>query len=214
MSEVPEAVEVITEIQLTVARPCANPNGNYVGLSQAQRERLGVQVGDTVEVVGEDGESLGLFTVGKGSKDLIQTPSKFTTNGVDVGSMITVRTIKRPPERDMEFTVQHAAETVDPEKHTRRRDIIAKRLGSDPDVYVTIPTALAAQIGIRPPPGKTIASIGFGKIKGTDGVVHNIAIVPTGNSIGFTTKAAEQLDIPPQLTTIRIKVDNGVLVIN
>ncbi len=208
-----EAVEIVPEMRLTVAGPCNNPAGQYVGLNQGQREKLGVEVGQTVELVGDDGKSLGVFTVGTGSKKLLLTPGSFTANGVDVERIVTVRARKNPPEEDLEFGVQHLAETADKEKHERRQDIILNRLKLDPDIYITIPTSLAAQIGIKPPSGKTIAPISQGIIKGADGQEHEVAIVPTGSLIGFTTKAAEKLGIPAQLEKIRLRIDNGKLVI-
>lgn len=209
----PESSEIIPKMTLTVASPCKNPNGHYVGLSQGQREKLKVQAGETVELFDDDRKSIGIFTVGSGSKELLLAPTKFTANGIDAGATVIVSARKKPSENDTEFNVQFNVENANPENHERRGDIIKNRLGMDPDVYLTIPTVLATQIGIKPPQGKTIAPISKGQIKDAEGKVHEIAIVPTGSSIGFTTKAAEQLAIPAQLQTIRIRVDGGMLVI-
>jgi hypothetical protein len=210
----PESAEVVPEMTLTVAGPCKNPNGHYVGLNQGQREKLQVQMGETVELFDDGGKSIGVFTVGSGSKELLLTPAKFTANGIDAGATVKVSARKKPPEDDIAFNVQFNVENVNPENDQRRSDIIQNRLKMDPDVYLTVPTSLATQIGIKPPQGKTIAPISKGQIKDAEGKIHEIAIVPTGSSIGFTTKAAKQLSIPAQLQTIRIRVDNGMLMIS
>lgn len=210
-----EAVETEPELRLTVAGPCNNSNGRYVGLNQWQREQLKVTVGETVELFSDDGANIGVFTVGTGSKKLLNNTAIFTANvdAAHIGKMLTVKPRKQAPENPMEFCVQHMVEKVDAEKNARRRDIIEHRLQLDPAVYVTIPTPVAALLGIKAPSGQTIAPISRGKIRGVDGKDCEIAFVPTSDSIGFTSEAAKKLGIPPQLEKIRIQIDNGVLVI-
>ncbi len=210
----PEGVEKVPELHLTVAGPCNNPSGRYVGLNQWQREQLAVAVGETVELFSDDGASIGVFTVGTGSKKLLNKTDVFTANvdSAHIEKVLTVKARKLAPESPMELNVQHMAEKADKEKDARRRDIIEHRLKLDPAVYVTIPTPVAALLGIKAPQGQTIAPISSGKIRGLDGKDCEIAFVPTGSSIGFTSEAAKKLGIPPQLEKIRIRVDNGVLV--
>lgn len=208
-----EAVEAMPELRLTVAGECNNNAGKYVGLNQGQREALHVSVGGTVELLDDEGKRVGIFTVGTGSKSLSRTPGQFTANGIDTGKTVTLRAMKGPPEGELPFELQHGIEGANSENHIRRQGIIRDRLNLDPEAYVTIPTSLAAQIGIKPAPGKTIAPISKATIKGVDGVEHEVAIVPTGTAVGLTTAAAEKLQIPIALRTIRLRVDAGKLVI-
>lgn len=213
--EATEAAETVPELLLTVTGLCNNPIGRYVGLNKGQREQLQVEIGGVVELVGDDGRSIGVFIVGSGSKTLLHQPDAFTANCVETGKTYKVRRPKSgPQESDTELSVRHAVETQDPEKHERHKGIIEIRLKLDPELYVVIPGALAHQMGIRPPQGKTIASISTGRIKGVDGNVREIPVVPAGSEIGFTTKAAQQLGIPHELKSIRVRVEDGILVIS
>ncbi len=208
----PEAAETVPEMSLTVAGACNNPRGNYVGLNRGQRDRLQVDIGSSVELLDGAGKSLGIFTVGTGSRSLLLETGKFTANGIDTGTTVTVKKAVKKPEREIRLPVTHGIESS--EQHERRAGIIQGRFPDmDPEVYITIPTALGRELGLQPSPAKaTVLSISKSKVRigGTD---HDIAVVPSGNNMGFTSKAAEKLGIPLELGAITVRVDNGVLVI-
>lgn len=208
----PEAVERVPEMRLAVAGACNNPHGNYVGLNKGQRDKLQVEVGSSVELFDDAGRSLGVFTVGTGSKALLLEPTKFTANGMDMGTTVTVKRAVKKPEQEIRLHVSHGVETS--ESHERRVGIIQRRFPEmDPEIYITVPTALGRELGFPPNPAKaTILSITKGKIR-IGGIDHEIVMVPSGNTIGFTTQAAQKLGIPAELGTITVRVDNGVLVI-
>ena len=67
--KVKDAAETVPELCLTVGASCSNTNGQFVGLNKLQREKLGVDENGTVELVDAEGRSLGIFTVGQGSKN-------------------------------------------------------------------------------------------------------------------------------------------------
>lgn len=207
-----EGAETVPEMSLTVAGACNTHHGHYVGLSKGQRDRLGVEVGASVELVDGAGKSLGIFTVGTGSKALLLEPTKFTANGVDTGSTVTVKKAVKKPEREIPLPVTHGVETS--ELHERRAGIIRNRFPDmDPESYIVVPTAVGRELGFSPSPAKaTVLSISKGKVRvgGTD---HEIIMVPSGTAIGFTTKAAQTLGIPQELRTLTLRIDNGVLVI-
>lgn len=223
-AEMKEASEKGPELRLNVAGPCKNPEGKYVGLSKVQRDRLGVEVGGNVELFDVGGKSLGLFMVGSGSKELLSQPEAFTVNGVSSGEAVTVKKAADKQESDMTFDVVHGVEVVpgglseDEKKKyegrlASRASKIAERFpGLDPRAYVVVPSSLAKSMGIEAPKGSTVLPVSKGKVR-IGGTEHEIAVVPSGNSIGFTTEAAKSLGIPTQLNQIRVRVIDGVLVI-
>lgn len=217
LSQETEAVESEPALRLTVADHCKNSAGLYVGLSKVQRGKLGVEIGGTVELFDDKNKSLGVFTVGTGSKEYLEMTDVFTANNVTKGEIVTVKKSVATPDKPNEFNlpVEHAVEkTTDPKRHAARKEKIAQRFPhSDPDMYITLPTAIASQLGIKPETGKTVAPISKCLVCPASGWDVQMVIVPTGTGIGFTSDAAEELDIPKELTEIRIIIDKGVLVI-
>lgn len=209
------AVEVVPSLELRLEAACSNPDGNYVGLSAAQRSRLGVEVGGTVELM-DGSQSLGLFMVGKGLKVLQSQPDAFSANLADgfKGRSITVRKAPAKMEKDVSYMVSLGAEAS--ERHERRKTVIAERFSDmDPEAYVTVPTALLKQMGVTPLPDSkkaTALPISKGQLKIGD-QMHTVVFVPSGEAIGFTTKAATQLNIPVSLFNLRVRVEEGVLVV-
>lgn len=59
-----ESAEKVDKVELQVAGKC-NSDGKYVGLSDAERKKRGIELKDQVEVLDDHGKSLGTFTVGK-----------------------------------------------------------------------------------------------------------------------------------------------------
>ena len=214
-SKAPEHAEAVPKLNLTVAGPCKNPHGNYVGLSAIQRNKLGIEVGGVVELFDLE-KSLGVFMVGTGSKELLNAPTSFTTNGVSAGTTITVRKaatkLESGSEKAFKYKVAHGVQTRDVEKHKRRVGIIAERFKDMyTEAYVTVPSALMKSLGMGEK-GATVLPISKCVIR-VAGVDHEIVLVPTGNDIGFTSAAAAKLGIPEQLDEITVRIDNGVLVI-
>lgn len=212
-----EAAESEPSLRLTVVDHCKNPAGLYVGLSQVQRAKLGVEKGGTVELFDGKGKSLGVFTVGAGSVEYINMTDVFTANQVSTGAIVNVKKSVATPDKPQEFTLQvmHAVEkTIEPEKHRARTEKIAMRFPKlDSEMYITLPTSIAFQLGIKPEPGKTVAPISKCVIRDASGREVEIAIVPTGTNIGFTLDAAKELDIPKEFSEIKIIIDKGVLII-
>ena len=219
-----EAVEAVPELKLVAASSCKNPDGRYVGLSKVQRDKLGVEVGGNVELFDAAGKSLGLFSVGTGSKELLKEEAKFTVNGVAAGEAVTARKASEKQESDMAFAVTHGVEStpagLDDAAKQKYEDRLASRASKiaerfpelDSKAYVVVPTAVAKSMGVEGPKGSTVLPISKGKIKLGD-VVTEIAIVPSGNNIGFTTEAAKSIGIPDQIKELRVRVVDGVLVI-
>ena len=216
-----EAKEKEPELSLTVARGCNNPDGRYVGLSGRQRDALKVAVGGIVELF-ENGQSLGLFTVGKGAAELTGKPEQFTSNVVEPGKSVTVKKADKNRETVMTFGVTHGVENVPAnlqgeeakkyaDRTARRMQIIGERFpGVSTDEFMIIPTAvLNAMTG----ESVRIASISKQKIRFA-GVETEMVVVPAGNDVGLTTKAAQKLKIPAGVTELRVRVERGVLVID
>lgn len=215
MAAVQENREAVPELKLTVFDSCKNPNGLYVGLSKLQRDRLGVEVGGTVEITDEKKQSLGVFTVGKGSSEIADHTDLFTANGIEKSATVTVRKSVSTPDKPREFTFPciHSVEKMDQTKHTARTEEIASRFPDlDQEAYAVLPTAVASELGIKPEAGKTVAPISRGRVK-VSGIETEIAIVPSGQTVGFTSAAAKKLNIPAGLAEIKIIIDKGVLVI-
>lgn len=169
-------------------------------------------MGSSVELFDGGGKSLGIFTVGTGSKVLLLDPGKFTANGVDMGTAVIVKKAVKKPEREIDLPVTHGIEAA--EQHERRAGIIRNRFSDmDPETYITVPTALGRELGFSPSPAvATVLSISRGKVRIGD-TYHEIVMVPSGTTVGFTTQAAQKLGIPAELGTIKVRVDNGILVI-
>jgi hypothetical protein len=216
-----EIKEKEPELRLEVVRECNNPEGLYVGMSKKQRDALGVQVGGTVELF-DGSRSLGIFTIGTGAVELTKEPGKFTANGIEPGKTVTA---KKAPEKvltTMELPLSHGIEKTptglspeDEQKHTeritRRMQIIGERFpGVATDEFITVPTAVVNQmLGSK----VKIATISQLKVR-LGGEEIEIVMVPAGKDIGLTTKAAAKLGIPPELTKIRFKIVDGVMVID
>lgn len=206
----PEAQEILPEISLTVAGPCKNPAGAYVSLSKAQRDKLGITEGGTVEIF-LDGESQGIFTVGLGSKELRDEPQKFNANLVDAGKTVTLRKPANLRETTFSYPVSDIELNPDDEKLMKRKNIIETRFpDTDPEEYITLPTpVINAMLGDATKIGKISRTvIKFG------GVNHAITVVPSGTTFGMTQKARQKLNIPNGLTNLRIVIEDGNLVIN
>jgi hypothetical protein len=216
-----EDAEKEPQLKMTVYGPCKNPEGRYVGLSKKQRDALGVVEGGTVEII-LDKESLGVYTVGKGSTEIVKIPDLFTVNGIEGGHLVTVRKPKETGENVMKFGVRHGVETVPEElkdekakeyteRTARRMKIIAERFpGVSTDEFMTVPTAV---LNLITGDSAKIAGISRQKVRFA-GKETEITVVPAGNDIGLTTKAAEELNIPTEIKELGIRVENGVLVID
>lgn len=219
--QAPEAKEKEPELNLTVAQPCKNPEGRFVGLSKRQRDALQVSEGGTVELF-EGGQSLGIFAVGKGSSELTKSPELFSVNGVDAGKTVTVKKAVETKERVMKLGLTHGVEDVPAhlqgdeakkyaDRTVRRMQIIGERFpGADTDEYMTIPTGVLNSMT-----GELAKVAAISKQKVRYGSTEmEIVMVPAGNDIGLTTKAAQKLNIPTAATELRFRVDSGVLVID
>lgn len=215
-----ETKEQEPQLELTVAGPCNNPEGRYVGLSKKQRDALGVVSGGTAELFA-DGKSLGIFTVGSGSKELIGKP-EFTANDVDVGKQVVVKKVVEVGLTTQELSVAHGIENVPTglnseeakkyqERTIRRMQIVAERFpGVVIHEFMTIPTAVLNQLAGSE---VKIPAISQGRVR-IGGKEIEIVMVPAGKDVGSTTKAAEKLGIPPELKQIRFRIIDGVMVID
>lgn len=212
----PELVEAEPTLKLTVAGPCNNPNGLYVGLGQKQRDKLDVEVGDTV-VLRDPAtkEIIGYYVVGLGSSKLKDEPTRFTANGVEVGKEVEV--VKASAETQaaaFKLNIVSGAEAG--EKHEKRKGIIAERFGAkgfDGEIYIVLPTALAKKITGQETQAK-VASIALGKVK-ILGEEVEIPIVPAGNDFAMTSAAATKLKMPASITAGEFYVNEAnVLVMN
>ena len=195
----PEAIEVL-ELKLTVAGPCNTTDTDYVGLSPVQRDKLGVKEGDIVELFDSSDKSLGrAFRVGKGSKEFLENPEVFTANGVSENTTVTIKKINNLEGKKFYYDVAYNAENSP--NNEKRKQIIANRLKINPEIYITVPEALV---------GKQIKT---GKIQ-YNGALKEIAIVPAGDKIGFTTEAAKHCGIPTGSKKVNVKIENDVIVIS
>jgi len=203
-----DAKELEPTLSLRVAGPCQTPEGLYLGLSKRQRDALNVNVGDTVAVF--DGErSLGIYTVGTGSRDLLSFPEQFTINGVAPESQLTLKKAPSQLETPVTYLLSHGVESDT--KHTQRLEIISRCFPeADANEYITIPTALLNTLtGGR---GR-VPAITKGQVRIGD-TTHTMVLVPSGTGIGLTTAAATKLRIPQRLTNAQVRVENGVLIFN
>jgi len=206
----PESAEQVPELKLQFEGSCENhKKGKIIELNQGQREELHVEVGQNVELIGPAGEVIGVFTVARGAKanHALMRTGAFRANAPEnfIGQTLTIRASKGPAEG--ELRLQRRAETAPgPEQRMPREYYIEHALGLDPKVYVTIPKALATQMGITSPIAK-------GKIAGADSKEHEMAIVVTESAfVGFTTQAAKLLNLPAMLNNIKLRVEDGKLV--
>ena len=212
-----ESAETERVLPLTVAGPCKNTDGHYVGLSGGQRAALKVKVGDSVLLVSQNDDALGMYTVGPGRADLLGEPENFTANGLEVNTAVKVRRIPRecPP---MKLPFEYGAEN-DP-KHERRRGKISGRFDNhDGESYLVLPTAVARQLQFDSAgaEGKrtTKEIIGLGNVR-IGRIKIRIPIVPAGGLFEITTQASVELGIPENGgSQAEYFVDKeGVLVIN
>lgn len=210
-----ESKEVIPSLKLKVAGPCKNPAGRYVGLSKGQRDQLGVELNESVELFA-DGKSLGSFVVGFGSKEIMKNIDQFTANleGITDQKEITVRKISREDlqNKAQELPFESGIETKD--AHLRRMQIIEKRFPEmNAGEYITVPTAIGQQLGLEGSrPGATILNISKGKLRFGQ-TVYDIAIVPGGTNLGMTQLLAKRLGIPVELKTVKFAIEGGMLVL-
>jgi|GEM_PF-2134003 len=216
-----ESAESEPELTLTVAQPCKNPAGLYVGLSKKQRTALNVEVGGTVEIT-MDNQVIGLFTVGLGSKELADKPGAFTANGITTGLEVTLKKATESAETTVNLPTRHGIEKApsdlsEPEKNeydaktTKRLNIIAERFPEteDKQEFITLPTAIVNKLTGE---AKKVASIAMHKIR-IGGQETSIIVVPGGTEFGFTKSAANKLNIPENLQTIGVRIDNDTIVI-
>ncbi len=216
-----ESAEREPELALTVAQPCKNPAGLYVGLSKKQRTALNVEVGGTVEIT-MDNQAIGLFTVGLGSKELADKPAAFTANGITPGSEVTVKKATESVETAVSLPTRHGIETApsdlsEPEKKeydaktTRRLNIISERFPEveDKQEFITLPTSIVNQLTGE---AKKVASIAKHKIR-IGGQETLMIVVPGGTEFGLTKSAALKLNIPENLQTIGVRIENDTIVI-
>lgn len=212
----PEVVEAEPILRLAVHGPCKNPNGNYVGLNKAQRDKLGVVEGETV-VLKADGKVVGYYVVGKGSKEIADQSGAFTANGVDVGAVVEVQ--KAGDLSENLVTLPFAVDAEKGERHAARSEKIKNRFaGQDGETYCVVPTALFNKMAIegdvqsaRP----TMGAISIGKVK-IGGVEKSIPIVPSGTAFSLTSKAAKEFSVPAGVGTHADFFVNkeGMLVLN
>lgn len=211
-----DAAERMLKLTLTVTEEC-NSQGNYVGLSKAQREKLGVNVGDVVTLRGADGKVFGQRTVGLGKNSLAGRPGEFSANGVQIGESVTV--VKGVVENALNnLSVSKGVESG--EKHGRRSGIINERFGKkgfNGEVYVVLPDAVVRQISTQVPrsgDGKpNVSSIALGSVKIGE-TVRELPVVPAGSEMGLTSESAKMLGVPDGLKSCEFYVKDGVLVVN
>lgn len=207
-------VETEPKLNATVAGPCNNPNGLYVGLSKAQREALGVDIGGTVMLRTADGKILGIFTVGTGSKELLGQP-KITANGIEVGMDVIAVKANANEGNLNSLPLKFAAEND--EKHVRRSGIIVQRFGQqgfNGESYIVLPTAIAKELTGQGQDKSTVASIALGKIR-ICGVEKTLPIVPAGSDFAMTSKAAQELGITTSgVSKVDFYFKDGPLVVN
>jgi hypothetical protein len=192
------------ELTLTIAGKC-DSEGKFIGMNKRQREALDVVEGDSVELSGPDGKSLGIFTVGKGSKELLKEKEKFTAN-VDVTGEVKLKKVDKTnvAEKAQALAAEFGVEKND--RHTRRSEIISERFPElDKDTYLVIPGALLESLSISAGEG-TIKSISKGVVRIGDKRV-TMGLVPAGTAAGMTEKAQSALGIPPSTTKIDFRID-------
>lgn len=210
----PEDVETEPKLEVAVAGPCKNPNGLYVGLSKVQRDKIGVEVGGTVMLRKPTGEVLGIYTVGSGSKELLDQP-RITANQITIGTDIEVVRANVKMEDLNNLPLVFGAEGG--EKHERRSSVITERFGNqgfDGQSYLVLPTAVAKMITGQAGDKTKIASIALGKIK-IGGVEKTLPIVPSEINFGMTTGAAQELGIPSGAASkIEFYFKDGALIVN
>lgn len=209
-TEVSRVVETVVEspsITSEVSGPCKNPEGKLVGLSPVKREKLGVEVGDFVEVEGHGVFTVAPALVGNLGQNLV------AVNGVTPGTKVTIRKVPEGADNAQKLAVEHGVEAD--EKHEKRRLKIASRFPAmDPDTYLCVPTSLAPALGLPATEveGKRVYGIAV-SIVNVGGVIHEIPLVPTGAKLGLTSQAAQKLNIPKELKDVEVRVKDGVLVI-
>lgn len=192
------------QLTLTIEGKCES-EGQYVGLNKRQRDLLGVNEGDSVEISDAEGKSLGIFTVGKGSKALLKEKEKFTANVETTGS-VTLKKVDKVTvaEKAQTLSVEFGVEKKD--QHTRRSEIISERFPDlDKDTYMVIPSSMLESLSVSADKG-TIKSISKGVVRIGDKRV-TMGLVPAGTTAGMTEKAKSALDIPSTTTKIDFRID-------
>ncbi|OGJ48449.1 MAG: hypothetical protein A3J96_00255 [Sulfurimonas sp. RIFOXYC2_FULL_36_7] len=219
-----ENIEKEPELKLINAGPCSSP-GQFIGLSKAQREILGVQPGESVLLYDNNNEPIGEFTVGMGSKQFLKERTKFTANLTPKFSNqeITIRKkTENQKEAPQEWEFSIGVETN--EKNPQRQKIIATRFKDmDPQSYVVIPTPLAKSLNFpsaNNPEKPNLLQISKFKIRTHSNQTIEMIGVPAGQKLEFTTKAAqitgikELKDLSKELNSLKVRVEDNTLIIS
>ncbi|MEK7673006.1 MAG: hypothetical protein AAB373_03910 [Patescibacteria group bacterium] len=207
-----EAIEAEPKLRLTVKAKCKS-DGQYVGLSKAQRDKLGVNVGDAVELKDVDGKIIGVRTVGLGLKELAGVPESFSANDVEIGTVVDVVKPRTIENKALKLPLQFGAEND--EKHDRRSSIIGTRFPKyKKGEYLVLPTPLQKDVTGQKD-ASTIASIALGEVR-VGNTQMALPMVPAGSAFALTSEAAKVLGIPDNAgDQVEYFVDkDGVLIIN
>lgn len=224
----PEHHEIESSLALKVASETGSDAGRYIALLPEHRKKLQLdhpeRTGQVVEVKTVSGESLGLFMVGAGHKDLDK--GQCAARGIPLNTEITVH---KPSDIEQITSELKTAFNIDMpsglyvKEHAEWEQKIASineklAAGEKVDTYITVPSVVLAAAGIRAGEGSEPTRLSITPLTvHYDGSDVRVAVVPhsTGSGeIGFTNKAAELLKIDPQNTsTLLVKIKNGVLVL-
>lgn len=120
LTEAKESHETVSELSLEVADHCNNPKGHYIGLSEKQREKLGVKVDDevTLEITDDHGKKESkTYKVGMGKKELVDKADQFTANEIPKGSKVVVK--KKAAGAHATTAAAHAAPANDVKEHEK-----------------------------------------------------------------------------------------------
>ena len=228
-------IEEVFELNVTVMGKCKS-EGAYIGLSEYNRLRLGVEVGETIAVAA--GPDLPEFyTVGEITEDAFKKTdgnADVVTINLSSGRKIeelegkTIRLIKKPEKLATNLQVSRDVETKAPVQRSAK---IEERFGADTgvqkDCYITLPNPIARELGCPYPPSKPEPEIDgkkaenkktsnncmISKIKvkvGNQSPIPMI-VVPSGHTLGLTSAAAKKLNISGK--QVNISVEDGVLAI-
>jgi hypothetical protein len=208
-----ETVEA-PSLRVEVVEACAS-EGRYLGLGGKQRRALNVELGDVV-VASQDGQAIGLFVVGKGKKAVLKQSGKCTGNlpeGISGSIQLQPVTKQMLEERTFDFSVLSSPESD--LRHEGRLEKIAERFPElEQGSYVVIPTSLAILLDApyMNPDRKTLRMIFKGNLK-VGGQVRELALVPSGDGIAFTSFLVEKLRMK-DVTQIYLGIQDGVLVVD
>lgn len=223
-----ESKEVLPTVSFKVLGPCKDPNGSFVSLNLAQRkllhpkdmdietlEQKGLEanVGDVIEV--KDGDQLiGVYVIGMGPKGHKELEDCYA-NGIDKNTQISVQKIdmNKPYENPINLKAKFGLE--ENSKHQLRADKISRRFEDyDSQKYMVVPTSVAVLLGMPASGAKaTIRQISKRTVRIGEKVV-DMVMVPAGNDVAFTSKAASEIGIPDSVGSVSVRVDNGTLVID